>query len=209
MIRIKNLNVSLNKRKVLNNINLNINFGDCIGLVGANGSGKTILLRSISNIYKNNSITYTENEKIKYIGSLNVGTNSSLTILENINRILRFHGIRNINLKKISLLISEFDLDKFKNHFFGELSQGYRLRVQIIAFLLIEYNALCLDEFIGFGDKYILRNFKEVLSNKLKSNILIIASHNMDLIHKFCNRIIEINDGSIINDYRIDYPQQT
>ena len=207
MIQIKNLNIFLNKRKVLNDINLNINFGDCIGLVGSNGSGKTILLRSISNIYKNNSITYTKNEKIKYIGSLNVGTNSSLSIVENIIRILRFHGVKNINLKEISHLISEFGLDRFKNHIFGELSQGYRLRVQIIAFLLIQYNALCLDEFIGFGDKYIIRNFKEVLNNKLKSNILIIASHNMDLIQKFCNRIVEIDNGSIINDYRIDYPK--
>ena len=207
MIQIKNLNIFLNKRKVLNDINLNINFGDCIGLVGSNGSGKTILLRSISNIYKNNSITYTENEKIKFIGSLNVGTNTSLTIMENIIRILRLHGAKNINLKEISHLISEFDLDRFKNHIFGELSQGYRLRVQIIAFLLIQYNALCLDEFIGFGDKYIIRNFKEVLNNKLKSNILIIASHNMDLIQKFCNRIVEIDNGSIINDYRIDYPK--
>ena len=207
MIQIKNLNVFLNKRKVLNDINFNINFGDCIGLVGPNGSGKTILLRSISNIYKNNSITYTENEKIKFIGSLNVGTNTSLTIMENIIRILRIHGAKNINLKEISHLISEFDLDRFKNHIFGELSQGYRLRVQIIAFLLIEYNALCLDEFIGFGDKFIIRNFKEVLSSKLKSNILIIASHNMDLIHKFCNRIVEIDNGSIINDYRIENPK--
>ena len=207
MIQIKNLNVFLNKRKVLNDINFNINFGDCIGLVGPNGSGKTILLRSISNIYKNNSITYTENEKIKFIGSLNVGTNTSLTIIENIIRILRLHGAKNINLKEISHLISEFDLDRFKNHIFGELSQGYRLRVQIIAFLLIQYNALCLDEFIGFGDKFIIRNFKEVLSSKLKSNILIIASHNMDLIHKFCNRIVEIDNGSIINDYRIENPK--
>ena len=207
MIQIKNLNVFLNKRKVLNDINFNINFGDCIGLVGPNGSGKTILLRSISNIYKNNSITYTENEKIKFIGSLNVGTNTSLTIIENIIRILRLHGAKNINLKEISHLISEFDLDRFKNHIFGELSQGYRLRVQIIAFLLIQYNALCLDEFIGFGDKFIIRNFKEVLSSKLKSNILIIASHNMDLIHKFCNRVVEIDNGSIINDYRIENPK--
>ena len=80
--------------------------------------------------------------------------------------------------------------------------------MQIVAYLMMNFQNALIDEFFCQGDKFVMQKFENQLADKLhQTSSLIIASHNMDLIHKFYNRIIEIDNGSIINDYRIENPK--
>ena len=66
------------------------------------------------------------------------------------------------------------------------------------------YHAL-IDEFFGFGDKFVMEKFKEILNSKLtQANSLVVASHNQQLINKFCNRIVHLDKGKIIKDEQLN-----
>ena len=64
---------------------------------------------------------------------------------------------------------------------------------------------MLVDEFFGFGDKFVMAKFEEILNSKpIKANSLVIASHNQQLINKFCNRIIHLDKGKLLkmNNYK-------
>ncbi len=82
--------------------------------------------------------------------------------------------------------------------------KGFQLRVQIVAYLMMQFDHALIDEFFGFGDKFVMAKFEEILNTKLiQANSLVIASHNQQLINKFCNRIIHLDKGSIIKDEQL------
>jgi ABC-2 type transport system ATP-binding protein/lipopolysaccharide transport system ATP-binding protein len=82
--------------------------------------------------------------------------------------------------------------------------KGFQLRVQIVAYLMMQFDHVLIDEFFGFGDKFVMAKFEEILNTKLiQANSLVIASHNQQLINKFCNRIIHLNKGNIIKNEQL------
>jgi ABC-type polysaccharide/polyol phosphate transport system ATPase subunit len=68
----------------------------------------------------------------------------------------------------------------------------------------MQFDHALIDEFFGFGDKFVMEKFKEILNSKLtQANSLVVASHNENLINRFCNRIIYLKDGNIERDEKI------
>ena len=209
IVNIQNLSLCLKKYQVLKNINLQVSHGDKVGLIGPNGSGKTSLLRVLAGIYKDVQFdTYQNDINYFFLSSPGTVTSPFLNIINNIKRIFYFYKIHQYDQNNLNLLLEEFQLTQYLYYKLSELSQGYQLRVQIVAYLMMNFQNALIDEFFGFGDKFVMEKFENQLADKLhQTSSLIIASHNMDLIHKFCNRIIEIDNGSIINDYRIENPK--
>jgi len=69
---------------------------------------------------------------------------------------------------------------------------------------MMQFDHALIDEFFGFGDKFVMAKFEEILNTKLiQANSLVIASHNQQLINKFCNRIIYLDKSTIIKDEKI------
>ena len=198
------LSLSLKNHPVLQDITLDIYEGDKIGLVGPNGSGKTSLLRVLAGIYKD--FTGLLDVKINYFFLSSPGsvTSPHLKIIDNIKRIFYFYNIPFFDEKQLFHYLEEFQLTQYLSYEFSELSQGFQLRVQIVAYLMIQFDHALIDEFFGFGDKFVMEKFEEILNTKLiQTNSLVIASHNQQLINKFCNRIIYLDKGKIIKDERI------
>jgi ABC-type polysaccharide/polyol phosphate transport system ATPase subunit len=205
MINLSSVSLKLNNKMILTNINLNINSGDRIGLVGPNGSGKTMLLRLLAGIYTDYSGTISKTEDFFFISTPGVGAHPNLQFLSNIKRILAYHNVDKINLTLLNKLIKDFELENYLNYEFKNLSQGYRIRVSLVSLLLMNLNNILADEFFGFGDKFVMAKFEEILNTKLiQANSLVIASHNQQLINKFCNRIIHLDKGSIIKDEQLN-----
>ena len=60
----------------------------------------------------------------------------------------------------------------------------------MVTYLMMQFDHALIDEFFGFGDKFVMEKFEEILNTKLiQANTLVIASHNQQLINKFCNTI--------------------
>lgn len=204
IIRLSDVSLTLNKKLILKNLNLEIKSNDKIGLIGSNGSGKTVLLRLLAGIYKSYSGNITQINDFFFLSTPGAGSHPSLKLVDNIKRILSFHGIDTLEKSKLNQLIYNFELSDYVNYQFKDLSQGYKLRISMVIFFLLNFKNVLIDEFFGFGDKFIINKFQAELNQKYEnSDCLVVASHNINLINKFCNRIIEIEKGSIINDYRI------
>jgi ABC-type polysaccharide/polyol phosphate transport system ATPase subunit len=199
------LSLSLKNHPVLQDITLDIYEGDKIGLVGPNGSGKTTLLRVLAGIYKDFSGLLDVKINYFFLSSPGSVTSPHLKIIDNIKRIFCFYNIPSYDEKQLLHYLEEFQLTQYLTYDLSELSQGFQLRVQIVAYLMMQFDHALIDEFFGFGDKFVMAKFKEILNTKLiQANSLVIASHNQQLINKFCNRIIHLDKGKIIKDEQLN-----
>ena len=204
MIKLSNLSLKLKDKLVLNNLNLSINKNDKVGIVGPNGSGKTVLLRILAGIYKNYDGEISGQNNFFFLSTPGAGAHPNLNLKDNIKRILAFHNLPKVNYDHLNQLIIDFEFSKFQNYEFQELSQGYKVRVSMIIFFLLNFQNILIDEFVGFGDKFIVNKFYEKLSEKfIKIDTLVVASHNQNLINKFCNRVVYLEEGKIIKDEKI------
>lgn len=199
-----NLNLVIKKINILSTINFSVNNGDRIGLIGKNGSGKTMLLRTLAGIYPVSINMLKKNADFFFMSVPNAGTSSRLKSKDNVKRILSLYGQNTFNENLFSDLCEQFEFKPYINYEFYKLSQGYRLRLQIIVFLMMDFQNLLIDEFFGFGDSIVQDKFLDIIENKYRNiNSLIVASHNQKIIKSVCNRIIKLDQGRIIEDYRI------
>jgi len=192
-------NLSQQYIKALNNINLILSRGDRVGLTGLNGSGKSTLLKIFSGSLEPTAGKVSRNGNISSMIEFSMGLDGELTGLENV--LLRA-GLKNMTKieteKYIEDVINFSDLDEFKNIPICQYSSGMRLRLALSMALFHFKDILIIDEIIFVGDK----NFGEKIKNKLyelinKNIILIIASHNQELLKIYCNKFINLEKGCL------------
>jgi len=193
---------TINFIKALDGINLNINYGDRIGLVGTNGSGKTTLLKTIGGIY----VPSKGSISIKYspftMFDINMGLNLEATGIENIYLLSYLRGFSKVEIEAKINAITEFaDIGKFINLPLNTYSNGMIIRLATSMALEINPKILLIDEFFGAGDPDFLKKTRNKLKEKIKKiHALVFASHNHELINSVCNRIIVMEKGKIIKD---------
>ncbi len=205
--------------KVLKDINLNLEMGKVVALVGPSGSGKSTLLHllalldkpskgKISIIGKNTS-NLSDDQKNKIIREnvsiifQNNNLLSDFTAVENvaIPLIIRNHTYK-FAVKKAEKFLKEVNLGHRLNHFPSDLSGGEQQRVAIARSLISETKIILADEPTGNLD---YKNSQEVFSYflklKEKNKIVVIATHNRELAKK-ADYTLSLRDGNIkrLND---------
>ena len=223
LIEIKKLNKQFTSNnltvKVLNNINLNLESGKVIALVGPSGSGKSTFLHLLAMLDKptkgkisilgNSTSNLSENKKNQivrdYISIIFQNNNllSDFTALENvaIPLIIRNKSY-SFAIKKAEKFLKDVNLVHRLNHFPSELSGGEQQRVAIARSLISETKIILADEPTGNLD---YKNSHEVFSYflklKEKNKIVVIATHNRELAKK-ADYTLSLRDGNIkrLND---------
>ena len=220
---LKNINVLIGQKKILSNININLNLGENTVILGPNGSGKSTFLkllnRSIYPIISNKSsfkLFNKENINIWHIRrkigflfkEMEQRVDHGVSLYDLISS--GFSGTYNSRYSKliskeqkdkIETLISSWELDNIIYNQFHSLSDGQKRRALIARALVYEPNLLVLDEpFCNLDIKshFILNNNLNDLINK-SVNILYVT-HNLESIIEATNRVILIKKGHIIND---------
>ena len=215
ILEVNNLNKSFGKRKIINNININICEGEIIGLIGPNGAGKTTFIKTILGLYKydkgNVSICGYDINKdfenaIKNVGCiiespdlyLNLSGRKNLTITSLINNISdKDYTEKVIKLLKLNSRID----DKVKKY-----SLGMKQRLGIANALIKKPKLLILDEPTNGLDPLGIKELREIIkyiNEKLNMSVLI-SSHNLSEIENLCDRIIIIDNGNVIEDIEMD-----
>jgi len=198
--------------KALNNINLQIQKGDFIGLVGPNGSGKTTLLYLLANLYQPSSgAIYFKNQLLDDINSYEYAQNVGFIFQNPENMIFRstlkdeiLYGPKNFGilsrikdeyLEKLITLIGKED--PLKNPF--NLSWGQKRRLNLSSIFIYDPDIILLDEpFIGQDQKTIEAIVETLYIENKRGKTIIISSHDYHLLLKYTKRIIELNrEGSI------------
>jgi len=184
----------------LNNINLTINQGETVGIMGNNGSGKTTLLKIITHVTKPTQGTVITSGKLVSLIEINAGFHLDLSGRQNIYLNGLILGLRLSDIKKKIYQIIEFSgIKKSIDEPFFTYSEGMKLRLGFAIAINTDPDILVLDEGMAVGDK----NFQKKLRAKFKTLIkqektIINVSHSADFIMQNCNRIIILKQGKII-----------
>ena len=184
--------------EALRKINLKFDNG-VYGLSGANGSGKTSLLKLVAGIFQPSSGKIEVSGSISSMIDINFGFNPELTGVENIEFRLIVEGIKKNQRKKLLDKIKiETELGEYLYLPIKTYSTGMRFRLAFFTSLYIESDILLLDEWIGVADQKLREKVDKLILERIaKSKVTLIASHNLERMQKVCNKIIFFEKGEI------------
>lgn len=216
MIEVKNITKKYGSFIALDNISFNIKEGEIIGLLGANGAGKSTTMNIITGY-----IEQTEGEVIvdgynmlknpkkakKELGYMPEGVPlyTDLTVKEFVTYMAELKKVNRKERKEVvQNIIKKTGLDGVQNKLTKNLSKGYKQRVSMAGALVGEPKILILDEpTVGLDPKQIteIRNLIKELG---KTHTIILSSHILSEVSQICKKVIIINKGKII---AIDTPE--
>ena len=192
--------------EVLSDINLKFEDGKMYAIIGANGSGKSLILKALSGYNKLTSgkVLQDGNEIRKnnnYIEDAGI-------IIENPVMVNEYTITENLEyLKKMSENNKDIDLDKWYKYFeieeykekrFSELSLGTKQKVALIQAFMHNPKNILLDEPFNALDKKAVVKVKELLlEEKKKGKLIVIVTHINDEILEECDEVIEIENGKV------------
>ena len=209
ILKIKNLNKSFGKKKILKNVSFNVNEGDILGFIGPNGAGKTTTIKMILGLQSINSGTVTINgydikknfeKAIEKVGTIveNPDLYMHLSGYDNLKLISNLY--KNVDKKRIDEVIKIVKLETRINDKVSKYSLGMRQRLGIAQALLHKPNLLILDEPTNGLDPEGIKELRDIikrLATKEKVGV-VISSHNLSELESFCNKIVIIKNGEIV-----------
>ncbi len=183
----------------LKDINLSVERGEILGIIGQNGSGKSTLLKVISGIYTPTSGKVIAAGRIAPMLELGSGFDYELTGAENIFLNGAVLGFEESFLKEKYNTIVEFsELGEFIYQPLKTYSSGMVMRLAFSIATLIEPEILIVDEILAVGDERFQVKSKERMLNLIGGGTTVLmVSHNLDQIMELCSRAIWLKDGLI------------
>lgn len=215
LIDVVDFHKSFGPKKVHQGVNFSVRKGECLGLIGGSGTGKSVLLRSLIGlekphqgqiIFEGKDITkMSENElvgvrmKIAY-GFQGGALFDSMTIYENLAYPLRAHTTlseKEIS-EKITFQLSEFGLQGNENIFPANLSGGMQKRVGLARSIMMGPDVILYDEPTAGLDPFNTKRIQEMmLQMKAKGHTSILVTHDMPVAFAVCDRIAMLMNGKI------------
>lgn len=186
-------------QKVLNDISFEIKKGDFFGIVGRNGSGKSTLLKLIAGIYAPDKGLIQVNGSLTPFIELGVGFNPELTGRENIFLNGALLGFSKTEMEAMYDTIVEFaELEKFMDQKLKNYSSGMQVRLAFSIAIRAQSDILIIDEVLAVGDaafqKKCFDYFDELKKDK---KTIVLVTHDMSAVKRFCNKAILIENGRI------------
>ena len=188
-----------------NDINLRLNAGEILAVVGVNGSGKTSLMRLISGIYQPDAGTIFRQPatKLTAIFALNVGMQALYTGRENIFLKGAMYGMSRREIEEKMAFIADFsELGDHLDHPFGNYSSGMRARLSYSIAMATEPDVFIIDESLAVGDSAFkakcLDNLREFVAGPGKG--VIFVSNQIRKVQKIADRILVMDKGRIVHE---------
>ena len=189
--------------RVLNNLDLEIQQGERIGLVGRNGAGKSTLLRIIGGIYPPAGGTvWRDPKKTVALLSLGLGFKGDLSGRDNALLAAMLQGMSRREAKQRLDAIGEFtELGDFFEQPVKTYSSGMRSRLGFATGLLLDTDILLLDEILAVGDQRFRQKAREALRERLAPDKTVILVHHMEqAIKETCHRAVWLEQGQVRDD---------
>ena len=202
VVELKNIHKMLKNRLVLDNVNLVFESGNIYGVIGENGSGKTMLLRVICKLIfpDKGKVLFDDKDSIMpNVGVLieKADFPSFYTGVELISELLDIN--KKTKLNEIEWLFELFGLEEYKNMEIRKYSLGMKQKIGIIQAIMENPDIIVLDEpFNALDDKSVKILYDLLLKFKNDNKIIIITSHHKEDIDELCNKIITMKNGKVI-----------
>lgn len=184
----------------LKNISFDVLKGESIGIIGPNGSGKSTLLKLIAGVTRPTNGSLEINGRIAPLIELGAGLHPELTGRENIYLNGVILGLTRRQLKeKFNDIVNFADLWAFIDQPIKHYSSGMYLRLAFAVAVHVEPEILLIDEILAVGDVTFQKKcFKKMEEFKKNGVTIIYVGHSLELVKKFCSKVLYINQGRMI-----------
>ena len=206
IIEVKNVTKKFDDKIIVDSLTLNVKQGETIGIVGRNGSGKTVLLKMICGLY------------IPTSGDIIINSNKSnaekLGVLIDSNFLSDETGFYNLKLlsqlgvkikeDKIYEILNLVGLDSYNKTKYKNYSTGMKQKLKLANALMYDSEILILDEPFNGLDKDSVNHFRDIiLQYKKEKKTILLTSHNYEDIKLLCDKIYEMDKGILkeVDDY--------
>lgn len=187
--------------KILNGITFDIHQNEFVGIVGRNGSGKSTLLKTLAKIYFPESGSVEINGTLVPFIELGVGFNPDLTGRENVYLNGALLGFSNKEMDAMYDEIVNFaELRPFMDQKLKNYSSGMQVRLAFSIAIRAKGDILLLDEVLAVGDAAFQQKCANYFASIKGKQTVILVTHSMDNVRRYCNRAILIEQGKIALD---------
>jgi len=210
MLVIREISKRYVKTVAVQGISFTVEAGEIVGLLGPNGAGKTTTIGMLLGILEpdGGSIEFMGQSMAEHGCKIRRSTNfaavyahapGNLTVMQNLKVFGLLYDVPNLP-DKIETLLTDFDLQKFRNTKAGLLSSGELSRLNLAKALINEPKLLLLDEPTASLDPSVAEGIRETIRKyaQEKNAAVLLTSHNMTEIEKMCSRVLFLSRGNIL-----------
>jgi ABC-type polysaccharide/polyol phosphate transport system ATPase subunit len=186
----------------LDDVSLQIEPGEAVGLVGRNGSGKSTLLRLVSGIIKPTTGRIESEGRIASLLELGAGFHPDFTGRENVYLNGSIHGLSRARVREVMDEIVAFaELERFIDLPVRTYSSGMYMRLGFAVAAHIEADVLLLDEVFAVGDEQFQRKcFGKIAEFKNRGGTIVFVSHDAQAVERLCERAVLLAHGKVAFD---------
>ena len=189
--------------RAIDGINFDIKTGNRLGLVGHNGSGKTTLLRVLAGAYEPTLGALHVKGRVSSLLDINLGMDHDASGYENIFLRGIMMGLKPADIRQKMNEIAEFtELGEFLDMPVRTYSSGMQLRLAFAVSTSVHADIVVMDEWLSVGDAAFMAKASDRLQKLVdEAAILVIASHDPNLVNKICNRAFRMEHGRIAEEF--------
>lgn len=200
--------LNLTKKKLhkefyaLDNVSFNIRKGESIGIVGKNGSGKSTLLKILTGVLTPTSGECNVEGRIAALLELGAGFNNEYSGIENIYLNGTINGFTKEQMdEKLDDIIKFADIGEHIYQPVKTYSSGMFVRLAFAVAISVDPDILIVDEALAVGDvRFQLKCMDKFMEFKNKGITIIFVSHDTNMIKRFCDRCVWLNEGKLTDD---------
>ena len=186
--------------RAVDDISFELKKGEILGIVGRNGSGKTTLLRSVAGIFQpDEGIIDTHGNRVSLM-AIGIGFNGNNTGRENILKSGMLLGCKLDYIKEHMDEIIEFsELGEFIDKPVRTYSSGMYSKLSFSVTAILDTDIMLVDEVLSVGDEHFRqKSFAKMEELMQSGRTVLIVSHATNTLKKFCDKILWINDGKLV-----------
>lgn len=190
----------------LDDISFDIMKGETLGIIGKNGSGKSTILKIITGVLTPSSGSVSVDGKISALLELGTGFNMDFTGIDNIYLNGTIMGYSNDEMKdRIQNIIEFADIGDFINQPVKSYSSGMFVRLAFAVAINVDPDILIIDEALAVGDtRFQLKCIDKFNELRKVGKTVIFVSHDINSIKRFCNRVVWLNGGKLMQNGETD-----
>jgi capsular polysaccharide transport system ATP-binding protein len=206
MIRIENVSKTYltrkGSRKVLDNVNLQLERGRNVGILGRNGAGKSTLIRLLSGAEKPTTGRIHRGMSVSWPLAFGGAFQTHLTGLDNLKFVCRVYGVDH---RPLIPFVEEFtELGDYFQEPVSHYSTGMVTRLAFALSMAIEFDCFLIDETMVVGDKRFHDRCHDELFRKRRDRAFILVSHDANVIKLYCERACVLLDGRLYEFDSVD-----
>ncbi len=219
-IAVQNLTKFYDTEKAVDNISFDVKTGEILGFLGPNGAGKTTTMKIITCFMPPTSgsvevegfdiagHSLEVRKKIGYLPELNP-LYLDMNVLEYLEYCARLHGLKDPALRsRMKEMIDVCGIADVRHKDIGELSKGYRQRVGLAQAMIHDPEVLILDEPTSGLDPNQIVEIRNLIKRLGRAKTVVLSTHILSEVQATCDRVIIINEGTIVANGTLDQLQQ-